>query len=95
MLTTILGNISVRSKLVLGFTLVILLTVLIAFTGWSGIVSLSERSERTADIGKLSTLTRDMRIARLSFTINYDAERASNWLKAYENLDNHVRYAAH
>ncbi|MEE4127172.1 methyl-accepting chemotaxis protein [Pseudomonas viridiflava] len=94
MLTTLLGNINVRSKLVLGFTLVILLTVLIAFTGWSGIVSLSERSERTADIGKLSTLTRDMRIARLSFTINYDAERASNWLKAYENLDNHVRYAA-
>ncbi|WP_162863798.1 HAMP domain-containing methyl-accepting chemotaxis protein, partial [Pseudomonas viridiflava] len=94
MLTTLLGNISVRSKLVLGFTLVILLTVLIALTGWSGIVSLSDRSERTADIGKLSTLTRDMRIARLSFTINYDAERASNWLKAYENLDNHVRYAA-
>ncbi|MBC3953938.1 methyl-accepting chemotaxis protein [Pseudomonas sp. DOAB1067] len=94
MLKTILGNITVRSKLVLGFTLVILLTVLIAFTGWNGILTMNDRSERTADIGKLSTLTRDMRIARLLFIINYDAERASNWLKAYDNLDNHVRYVA-
>ncbi|WP_259469662.1 MCP four helix bundle domain-containing protein, partial [Pseudomonas savastanoi] len=46
-----LNNISVRSKLVLGFALVIVLTVLIALTGWTGISSLSERSERIADIG--------------------------------------------
>ncbi|RMR09384.1 methyl-accepting chemotaxis protein [Pseudomonas syringae pv. helianthi] len=88
-----LSNISVRSKLVLGFALVIVLTVLIALTGWTGITSLSERSERIADIGKLGSLTRDVRIARLAYSVNYDAERASNWLKALESLENHVKYA--
>ncbi len=88
-----LRNISVRSKLVLGFALVIVLTVLIALTGWTGITSLSERSERISDIGKLSTLTRDVRIARLAYSVNYDAERASNWLKAFESLESHVKYA--
>ncbi|QQQ48435.1 methyl-accepting chemotaxis protein [Pseudomonas syringae] len=88
-----LSNISVRSKLVLGFALVIVLTVLIALTGWTGITSLSERSERISDIGKLSSLTRDVRIARLAYSVNYDAERASNWLKAFESLENHVKYA--
>ncbi|WP_259648409.1 methyl-accepting chemotaxis protein, partial [Pseudomonas syringae] len=88
-----LRNISVRSKLVLGFALVIVLTVLIALTGWTGITSLSERSERISDIGKLSSLTRDVRIARLAYSVNYDAERASNWLKALEGLENHVKYA--
>ncbi|RML44530.1 Methyl-accepting chemotaxis protein [Pseudomonas syringae pv. ribicola] len=88
-----LSNISVRSKLALGFALVIVLTVLIALTGWTGITSLSERSERIADIGKMSTLTRDVRIARLAYWINYDAERASDWLKALERLEAHVKYA--
>ena len=77
----------------LGFALVIVLTVLIALTGWTGITSLSERSERISDIGKLSTLTRDVRIARLAYSVNYDAERASNWLKAFESLESHVKYA--
>ncbi len=92
-MNAMLNNISVRSKLVLGFALVIVLTVLIALTGWTGISSLSERSERIADIGKLSTLTRDVRIARLAYALNYDAERASNWLKAIDSLENHVKYA--
>jgi methyl-accepting chemotaxis protein len=45
MLNKLLVNLPVRSKLLLGFTLVIALTVLIALTGWRGIDSLSERSE--------------------------------------------------
>ncbi|KTB81790.1 chemotaxis protein [Pseudomonas syringae pv. syringae PD2766] len=88
-----LSNISVRSKLALGFALVIVLTVLIALTGWTGITSLSERSERIADIGKMSTLTRDVRIARLAYIINYDADRAAKWNKALEALESHVKYA--
>ncbi|KPB77293.1 methyl-accepting chemotaxis protein [Pseudomonas cannabina pv. alisalensis] len=88
-----LSNISVRSKLALGFALVIVLTVLIAFTGWAGITSLSERSERIADIGKMSTLTRDVRIARLAYIINYDADRAAKWKKTLEALEDHVKYA--
>jgi methyl-accepting chemotaxis protein len=89
-LNKLLGNISVRSKLILGFTLVIALTVLIAFTGWSGISSLSERSERVSDIARFSTLTRDMRIARLVYTLNSDDDKAASWLKAYDALNSHL-----
>ncbi|MCJ7957951.1 MAG: methyl-accepting chemotaxis protein [Pseudomonas sp.] len=85
-------NLTVRSKLILGFALVIVLTLLIALTGWTGIVSMSERSERVSDIAKLSTLTRDMRIARLVYSQNSDDVNAANWLKAYENLDTHLTY---
>lgn len=90
MLTNALLNIAVRSKLLLGFTLVIVLTVLIAFTGWSGIQTLSQRSEKIADIGKLGTLTRDMLIGRLSYAINYDADHAASWLVNLENLEKHL-----
>lgn len=92
MLKNILINMTVRSKLILGFTLVIIFTVLIAFTGWTGISSLSERSERVSDIAKLTTLTRDMRIARLVYGQNSDDANAAIWLKAYDNLDNHLAY---
>lgn len=83
---------TVRSKLILGFTLVIMLTVLIAFTGWTGISSLSERSQRISDIAQLGTLTRDMRIARLVYGQSPDDANAATWLKAYERLDKHLRY---
>lgn len=92
MLNNLLINMTVRAKLTLGFTLVIMLTVLIAFTGWTGISSLSERSERVSDIAKLSTLTRDMRIARLVYGQRSDDANAATWLKAYDNLDSHLRY---
>lgn len=92
MLKNILINMTVRSKLVLGFTLVIIFTVLIALTGWTGISSLSERSERVSDIAKLTTLTRDMRIARLVYGQNSDDANAATWLKAYDNLDSHLAY---
>lgn len=92
MLTDALLNIAVRSKLILGFTLVIVLTVLVAFTGWSGIQTLSQRSEKIADIGKLGTLTRDMLIGRLSYAINYDADHAASWLVNLENLESHLVY---
>ncbi|MBX8570488.1 methyl-accepting chemotaxis protein [Pseudomonas cichorii] len=92
MLNNILINMTVRSKLVLGFTLVIIFTVLIALTGWRGISSLSERSERVSDIAKLTTLTRDMRIARLVYAQNSDDANAATWLKAYDNLNSHLAY---
>ncbi len=92
MLSNALLNITVRSKLILGFTLIIVLTVLVAFTGWSGIQMLSQRSEKITDIGKLGTLTRDMLIGRLSYAINYDADHAANWLVNLENLESHLVY---
>ncbi|TDV58251.1 methyl-accepting chemotaxis protein [Pseudomonas graminis] len=87
-----LENISVRSKLSLGFGAVLVLTLLIALAGWSGIGGLSERGDRILDIAKLNDLTRDMRIARLSYTLNYDAEHAAVVVKALDDLDSHLAY---
>lgn len=92
MFKKMLLNLSVRSKLILGFAILMAFTLCIALTGWQGIASVSERSERIADIAKLSTLTRDMRIGRLSYTISNDDERAQTWLKAIENFQEHLKY---
>ncbi len=89
-LNRLLANISVMSKLLIGFGLIIILTILIAYTGWSGIQKMNGRSERIGDISKLGTLTRDVRIERLSYVIDFDQEHAVSWLKALDLLESHV-----
>ncbi|MDE1167272.1 MAG: methyl-accepting chemotaxis protein [Pseudomonas sp.] len=85
-----LGNISVRAKLTLGFAIVLALTVLIAFTGWQGLSSLSDRGDKLAEISKLNEQARDLRIARLSYTLKPDGEHASGVVKSIDILDRHV-----
>ena len=80
MLTTVnkaLANISVKAKLSLGFALVLILTCLIAFTGWSGLQSLAERGDKVAEISLLNEQARDLRISRLSYMLTPDAEHAA------------------
>ena len=45
-LATLLGNLSVNRKLSLGFGLVLVLTLLIAATGWNGLVSVIDRGDK-------------------------------------------------
>ncbi|EIK94339.1 methyl-accepting chemotaxis protein [Pseudomonas sp. M47T1] len=85
-----LENISVRAKLTLGFGAVLVLTVLIAITGWVGIKALGDRGDRILDIAKLNDITREVRIARLSYTITPDSEHGNGVLKQLDNLDNHL-----
>ncbi len=92
MLSDSLANLTVRTKLVLGFALVIALTMLIALTGWTGISSISKRSERGADIATLNVMTRDMRIARLVYSQNSSEENAVSWLNIYQKVDAHILY---
>ncbi len=85
-----LGNMSVRAKLTLGFATVLALTVLIAFTGWQGLASLSERGDKLIAISSLNEQTRDVRIARLSYTLKRDDAHAAAVLKAVDGLDRHI-----
>ncbi|MPQ66604.1 MULTISPECIES: methyl-accepting chemotaxis protein [unclassified Pseudomonas] len=85
-----LENISVRTKLAIGFGVVILLTLLIAITGWLGIQSLSNRSDRILDIAKLNDLAKDVRIGRLSYTLTTDPQHAANVVKLLDSLDSHL-----
>ncbi|MDZ4019988.1 methyl-accepting chemotaxis protein [Pseudomonas sichuanensis] len=73
------ANISVNLKLGLGFGLVLVLTGLLALTGWNSLGSLIDRSNWMGDIGQLNKDLTDLRIARLQYMIaNGDDAAAAN-----------------
>ncbi|MFE1817143.1 methyl-accepting chemotaxis protein, partial [Metapseudomonas otitidis] len=61
------ANISVNLKLGLGFGLVLLLTGLLALTGWTSLGSLIDRSNWMSDITKLNSDLTNLRVARLQY----------------------------
>nr|WP_159811609.1 methyl-accepting chemotaxis protein [Pseudomonas sp. 18058] len=66
-----LGNVSVKRKLGIGFGLVLLLTLLITFTGWSGMSGIISRGDKLGFISSLNEYSKDLRLAR----VDYDARR--------------------
>ncbi|MCF5724841.1 HAMP domain-containing protein [Pseudomonas syringae] len=62
-----LGNVSVKSKLGVGFGLVLLLTLMITFTGWTGLGDVTSRGDKLGYISSMGALTKDLRIARLAY----------------------------
>ncbi len=76
-----LKNISVRSKLFIGFTLLIIPTLLVAYSGWSGIEALDRRSSRIESIDQLGFFSRDMRIEGQAFSLDDTPAQAAQWLK--------------
>jgi len=62
-----LGNVSVKTKLGVGFGLVLLLTLMITFTGWSGLGSVISRGDKLGYISSVNELTKDLRLARLDY----------------------------
>ncbi|MDD1016353.1 methyl-accepting chemotaxis protein [Pseudomonas sp. TNT2022 ID1025] len=73
------ANISVNLKLGLGFGLVLLLTGLLALTGWNSMGSLINRSNWMSDITQLNGDLTDLRISRLQYMLtNGDDAAAGN-----------------
>jgi len=62
-----LGNVSVKRKLGIGFGLVLLLTLLITFTGWTGMSGIISRGDKLGFISSLNELTKDLRLARMDY----------------------------
>ena len=62
-----LGNVSVKSKLGVGFGLVLLLTLMITFTGWTGLSGVISRGDKLGFISSVNELTKDLRLARLDY----------------------------
>ncbi|KTC22953.1 chemotaxis protein [Pseudomonas marginalis ICMP 9505] len=62
-----LGNVSVKTKLGVGFGLVLILTLMITFTGWAGLGNVTSRGDKLGYISSLTELTKDLRLARLDY----------------------------
>jgi methyl-accepting chemotaxis protein len=77
-----LGNVSVNRKLSVGFGLVLLLTLLITFTGWTGLSGVMSRGDKLGFIASLNELTKDLRMARM----DYDMRRGEQGPGAVNDL---------
>ncbi|WHS60765.1 methyl-accepting chemotaxis protein [Pseudomonas sp. G2-4] len=62
-----LGHVGVNRKLGFGFGLVLFLTLMIAFTGWSGLGNVISRGDKLGYISSLNELSKDLRLARLDY----------------------------
>ncbi|KRP61970.1 methyl-accepting chemotaxis protein [Pseudomonas trivialis] len=73
------GNISVNLKLGLGFGLVLVLTSILALTGWTSLGGLIDRSNWMSDITQLNASLTKLRIVRLQYMLaNGDETVAQN-----------------
>lgn len=82
-----LGNLSVNLKLGIGFGLVLLLTLLIAATGWFGLSRLIERADKITSISVLDDRMRDLRIARQAFELQKGSTGAEQVTRVLDQLD--------
>lgn len=71
------ANISVNLKLGLGFGLVLLLTGLLALTGWNSLGSLIDRSNWMSDITQLNSDLTNLRITRLQYMLTNGDDAAA------------------
>lgn len=89
-----LGDVSVSMKLALGFGVVVLLTLLITASGWLGLNSIISRGDKLGLISEVNEGVRDVRIARLSYTLTYDAEHAAKVRSNLDTLDANLKDAS-
>ena len=88
-----LGNVSVNHKLGVGFGLVLLLTLLITFTGWTGLGDVSSRGDKLGYISSLNVLTKDLRIARLDYEMRRGEQGTAAVSELLNRLDSGMKTA--
>lgn len=89
-----LGNVSVNRKLSVGFGLVLTLTLLITFTGWTGLGDVINRGDKLGFISSLSGLTKDLRLARLDFEMRRGEQGTDAVNGLLAQLDSGLKTAA-
>ena len=89
-----LGNVSVNRKLSVGFGLVLILTLLITFTGWTGLGDVINRGDKLGFISSLNGLTKDLRLARLDFDMRRGEQGTDAVTGLITQLDNGLETAA-
>jgi len=86
-----LGNMSVSRKLGCGFGLVLLLTLAITLTGWSGINGVTSRGDTLGNISVIHQYTQELRIARQQYERDRDEKGVAALETALGNLDRQVQ----
>ncbi|MBF0137707.1 MAG: methyl-accepting chemotaxis protein [Magnetococcus sp. DMHC-1] len=78
-------------KLGLGFGIVLLLTVLVGFSGWNGITGVADRAEKVQQVGVLGDHLNTARIAARGYML--DNKKTDEATKALAELDNMKKLA--
>jgi len=93
LLSKSLGNMGVSLKLGVGFGLVLLLTVVITITGWLSVGSVIERGDKLTAIGDVANQTMELRVRRLVYERQYDAEAAAAMTATLDKVDQSIKKA--
>ena len=88
-----LGNVSVKTKLAVGFGLVLLLTLMITFTGWTGLGDVINRGDKLGYISSLNGLTKDLRLARLDYEMRRGEQGPTAVNELLNQLDSGLKTA--
>ncbi len=88
-----LGNVSVNRKLGMGFGLVLILTLLTTFTGWTGLSGVISRGDKLGFISSLNELTKDLRLARLDYETRRGEQGPEEVNKLLEELEGGLKIA--
>ncbi|MDD0844609.1 methyl-accepting chemotaxis protein [Pseudomonas sp. Gutcm_11s] len=94
-MTRWLANLNVSRKLTLGFALVLLLTTLITLISWISADKIIARSTKLSEIAELNLLTKELRIARLSYQADRDQESRDEALAALRTLQEQQQELSH
>ncbi|MEO5368153.1 MAG: methyl-accepting chemotaxis protein, partial [Magnetococcus sp. WYHC-3] len=79
-------NLKIAMKLGVGFGGVLVLTLLVAWAGWNGLVQLQERGSRVNGVTDIAENYTDARLGRRDFTISGEAEVAKKTEAALEKV---------
>lgn len=85
-------NAKIKAKLITGFSVLIILSLIVAYVGWEGSQSLSRRYDRLADIAKLNDLTRDLKTAYAISNNTQQFSEPDNWRDTAETIKAHTAY---
>ena len=81
------NNLSVKLKLAAGFGLVLLLTLLIALTGWINLGNVIDRGDKLGEISELAAVAKDLRVSRLKFQSTRSPQDAKLVVDTLDQLD--------
>lgn len=89
-LTRLLVNASVRIKLALGFGQVLVLSLVIAVTGWQALNDVLLRSSNLSTLGQLAAVAEAMRADRIVYRTLTDTASLDKMAQQIETIDQHL-----